>query len=235
MSYAYSGTSGLSTAPSLLPYPRASAGGCERLLAASLGAFARSMTNLRILDCGGVLDVDPNRPRVYVANHASHADFLVLWAALPQAIRFRTRPVGGMDYWMLSPIRRYFAERVFHAVLIRRHDIDRWHNPLSAMVDALRGGESLILFPEGTRGDGAVVGPFRSGIYHLLQSAPETEIIPVWIDNLQRALPRGAMLPIPLECSVVFGSPLTCAEEPKAAFLGRLRAAVMRLEGACQR
>jgi 1-acyl-sn-glycerol-3-phosphate acyltransferase len=172
--------------------------------------------------------------RIYIANHTSHADFILLWAALTPRLRSHTFPVAAADYWNGSAVRRYLAKQVFRAVLVERDRVDRAHNPIAPMVQALDGENSLIVFPEGTRGRGEALLPFKCGIYHLAQERPSVEIVPVWIDNLYRVLPRGAVLPAPLLCSVTFGEPTHLLPgEDKKAFLTRLHRTVGQLGASC--
>lgn len=168
--------------------------------------------------------------RIYFANHSSHVDFLLIWAVLPSRLRKKTRPVAALDYWGRGTVRRYLIERVFQAVLVSRDHIEREHSPIDVMRQALDGGASLILFPEGTRGPGGEVQPFKAGIYHLALARPEVELVPVWIDNSYRVMPKGLPLPIPLLCSVAFGKPVQLEPgEQKPEFLGRMRQLVVEL------
>jgi 1-acyl-sn-glycerol-3-phosphate acyltransferase len=169
------------------------------------------------------------RLRIYCANHTSHMDFLLLWAALPRPLRAVTRPVAAADYWLGGAIRRFVIEDVFNAVLVER--VAGTHgNPLQPALDALAGKQSLIFFPEGTRGDGETLGPFKSGVYHLAKAQPDAEIVPVWIDNAYRVMPKGFFFPVPLLCSMSFGAVLRYElQEPKEAFLDRLRSAMLEL------
>jgi 1-acyl-sn-glycerol-3-phosphate acyltransferase len=169
--------------------------------------------------------------RIYFANHTSHIDAVAIWAALPIRLRFRTRPVAALDYWG-SGIRRYFATRTMRAVLIDRKRTDPNADPLAPLAEALRRGESLILFPEGTRGSSPVPAPFKSGLYHLAMQFPDVELIPVYLENLHRSMPKGAPLPVPMTCTVRFGTPLArIPGEAKDAFLERARAEVIKLAG----
>ncbi len=169
--------------------------------------------------------------RVYVANHSSHLDFIVLWAALPPKLRRVTRPVAAADYWQKTALRRFLALEIYRAILIERENISHSNNPI-AQILAEMGSDSLILFPEGTRGDGKEIGSFKSGIYHLLSKKPEVPCVPVYLENLNRVLPKGEVLPIPLLCSLTLGAPLQLGEdEPKRAFLERLRGEVLALKG----
>ena len=201
--------------------------------------FARAAGRAFVLTARALLGAEPRwigcqphaRPRVYIANHTSHADLVVLWSALPPGLRERTRPVAAADYWRKGRVRRYVAERIFDAVMVARDHIDRAHNPLQAMAAAIAQGDSLIVFPEGRRGPGGEPAAFKCGIYHLARHCPEAEIVPVWISNLHRAMPRGAVIPAPLLSSVTFGVPMRlAASEDKGTFLARLRRAVIETE-----
>ena len=168
--------------------------------------------------------------RLYFANHTSHIDTLALWSALPPPLRARTRPVAAADYWGGDPVRRFIALKGLNAVLIDRARKDAEADPLQPLYDALDMGQSLILFPEGTRGAEALPGPFKSGLFHLAQKYREVELIPVYLDNLHRAMPKGSFFPVPLICTVRFGAPLArVGEEDKPAFLQRARDAVIGL------
>ncbi len=169
--------------------------------------------------------------RIYFANHTSHIDTLAIWSALPRGLRRHTRPVAARDYWG-SGLKRYVATRGFGAVLIDRAREDASVDPLEPLRDALRAGDSLIIFPEGTRGTSALPGRFRSGLHRLGLEFPAVELVPVYLDNLHRALPKGSLLPVPMVCTVRFGAPLARLDgESREAFLARARTAVMTLGG----
>jgi 1-acyl-sn-glycerol-3-phosphate acyltransferase len=167
--------------------------------------------------------------RVYFANHTSHLDFVLLWSYLPPEIRARTRPVAARDYWESSRIRRYFAGRVFRALLIDREGSEA-RGAVDRMAECLSTGDSLILFPEGTRGSGDDIAPFRTGLFHLSQAAPDAELVPVAIENLNRILPKGEFLPVPMVSRVAFGRGFRPEDgESKEEFLNRARAALVTL------
>jgi len=170
------------------------------------------------------------RQRVYFANHTSNLDAAVIWASLPPDVRSLTRPVAARDYWLKGKTRPYLANKVFHAVLIERHKVSAHDNPIDHLLEALGTRHSLIIFPEGTRSLTGEIGPFKSGLYHLARRRPDVEFVPVLIDNLNRILPKGEFLAVPLLSSVSFGTPLhLMPDEPKQSFLDRARAAVMNL------
>lgn len=174
------------------------------------------------------LGVQPTaRQRVYFANHTSNADTVVLWAALPPELRARTRPVAAEDYWAHGRLRRRFALGVLRAVLIRRGG---GADALAPLDEALAAGDSLIIFPEGKRGAGPWPLPFKSGLYHLALAHPQAQFVPVWLDGIGRALPKGVAIPIPVSARALIGAPIAPVHgEARDDFLARARDAVVAL------
>jgi len=167
-------------------------------------------------------------PSIYFANHTSHMDTLAIWAALEPRLRARTRPVAARDYWDRGGLRRYVAQRVLNVVFVERHKESE--DPLAPLAEALREGSSLILFPEGTRGAGPLPGAFRSGLYNLAARFPAVHLVPVYLENMHRSMPKGTFVPLPVACTVRFGAALArVAAEPREAFLERARASVVAL------
>jgi 1-acyl-sn-glycerol-3-phosphate acyltransferase len=168
--------------------------------------------------------------RIYFANHTSHMDTIVLWAALPRSLRANTRPVAAKDYWDKPGIRGTIAKEELNVVMIDRSRADPGADPLDPLRDALEHGFSLIIFPEGTRAAQALPGEFKSGLYHLASAFPAVELIPVYIENLHRSMPKGAFVPVPIICTVRFGAALKLGVgEDKDEFLRRSRDAVAQL------
>lgn len=168
--------------------------------------------------------------RIYFANHTSHIDTLAIWSALPRGLRRHTRPIAARDYWGRG-LKHYIATRGFGAVLIDRAREDATVDPLEPLRAALRAGDSLIIFPEGTRNmtDEPLLR-FRSGLYNLAITRPQVELVPCWIENMSRVLPKGQFLPVPLLCRVVFGAPIApLPGEDRRAFLDRAHGALLAL------
>ena len=189
---------------------------------------ARLLTGVRAIWSGTQPKAEQT---LYFANHTSHGDFVLLWATLPADLRAMTRPVAGQDYWLASKLRRFIGEEVFNALMIRRDGSADGSNPVQQMADALLAGDSLIMFPEGTRNIGdEVLLPLKSGLFHLARACPGVRLVPVWIENLKRVLPKGTLVPIPLACTVRYGTPIELgADEDKATFMARARAAMLDL------
>jgi len=264
--------------------------------------------------------------RIYFANHQSHADLVMIWAALPEELRSITRPIAARDYWANTPFKRWITTEVFNAVYVERaatapasaapapaaaepdtppasirdaaaapaeriepsmepllplapapqtvvdvapEAFDEIQgrldlpapppppppvappveppaatteaappepvaapapDPLAPLVEALRSGDSIIIFPEGTRGHTGEPQKFKSGLYTLATMFPDVVLVPAWIDNVQRVMPKGEIVPVPILCSVTFGAPIRVEEgEERRPFLDRARAAVIAL------
>jgi len=169
-------------------------------------------------------------PFVMVANHASHLDAMCLLSALPLRKIQTSATAAAKDYFFTTVTKVAFA-----AIVVNAMPFDRKDNPRESIHlcrELLETpGHSLILFPEGTRNPGECgLLPFKSGIYHLAQLRPDVELVPVYLENLHRSLPKGAVLPIPMTCTVRFGPPVALAAgEAKESFLERARAEVIKL------
>lgn len=197
-----------------------------RLFGQGLVALAWILTAVRANWVGCEAE---EKKRVYYANHSSNADFVLIWSALPTHLRYQTRPVAGADYWLKSKIREYIVRQVINAILIDRRAEYRTEDPIAAMVEALDEGSSIIIFPEGKRNmTEDKLLEFKAGIYNLALERPDTEFVPVWIENISSVLPKGEVLPVPLQCEVDFGAPLFIEKgESKDAFLERARAGIL--------
>ncbi|MGR3541811.1 MAG: lysophospholipid acyltransferase family protein [Hasllibacter sp.] len=174
------------------------------------------------------------RQRVYFANHTSNADLPLIWTVLPPDLRVRTRPVAAADYWLKNPVRKFFGGDVFRGVLVDRRPEarDEGQDPMDIIRRALDAGDSLIIFPEGRRNETKkTLLPLKAGIYNMALSHPDVEMVPVWIENLNKVMPRGEVVPIPLICTIAFGRPLAPAapDEEKDAYLKRARKALLDL------
>ncbi|GDX04414.1 1-acyl-sn-glycerol-3-phosphate acyltransferase [Buttiauxella sp. A111] len=206
----------------------------SRLVAGCLIRVCRLLTGVRARWLAPV--PDKSLVRIYYANHTSHLDGIVIWASMPAQLRSAVRPVAAADYWLATKLRRYIARRIFNAVLIKRlpsaEQGSQPNNALALMSEALNNAQSLIIFPEGTRGNGDEISTFKSGLLHLARMNPDAQLVPVYLENLNRVLPKGSRLVVPVLCSATFGEPICSPQEgeEKAAFLQRAREALEELK-----
>lgn len=192
-----------------------------------MAAFVRLLTGVR----GEWRGCAPEtKQRIYFANHTSNLDGPALWASLPEPLRVLTRPVAARDYWSVGRVRPYLAEHVLNALLIERKAPTARDNPIEAMLTAIGERYSLIIFPEGGRFPGPDPVEFKSGLYHMAKKRPDIELVPVLLDNLNRILPKGELIPAPIIASATFGAPIRLEEnEPRDDFLRRARQMILDL------
>lgn len=168
--------------------------------------------------------------RIYFANHQSHIDLVLMWAAMPTELRHNTRAIAAKDYWTKSKFKEWITTAVFNVVYVERARTAGDEDPLAPLIEALQSGDSVIIFPEGTRGFEAEPAPFKAGLYNLAEKFPNVRLIPAWINNVQRVMPKGEVIPVPILCSVTFGAPIVLeAGEERKVFLARARDAVIAL------
>jgi 1-acyl-sn-glycerol-3-phosphate acyltransferase len=167
--------------------------------------------------------------RIYFANHQSHADLVMIWAALPKELRHTTRAIAARDYWTKTPFKQWLTTEVFHVIYVSRERSGD-EDPLEPLLEALSQGDSIILFPEGTRGHTGEPQAFKAGLYNLACKFPQAVLVPAWINNVQHVLPKGEVVPVPVLCSVTFGAPMQVLPgEERRVFLDRARDAVLAL------
>jgi 1-acyl-sn-glycerol-3-phosphate acyltransferase len=167
--------------------------------------------------------------RIYFANHCSHLDFPIIWAALPDSLRERAVAVAAADYWSCGKLRRWLVSRIFQVALVERLKVTRDSNPISALNELIETGSSLVIFPEGGRAEEGEIKAFKSGLYHLSKAHPQIELVPVHISNMHRILPKGEIMPVPLPCTITFGLPIKVGpDENRRDFLVRAQEAVLK-------
>ena len=212
-----------------LPQSNIASHSVARFIAFLTRRGARLLTGARSLWVGCEPEL---KQRIYFANHNSHIDFILLWSSLPKDMRRRTRPVAASDYWTKDGFRRFLIQDTFNGVTIKRNRENN-EDPLQPIKDVLKQGYSIIFFPEGTRNleDDVELLPFKSGLYNLHREFPDIDIIPVWISNLKRVMPKGALVPLPLLSTIIFGSPLEqYMEMDKKDFLDYAQQELLKLK-----
>jgi 1-acyl-sn-glycerol-3-phosphate acyltransferase len=169
-------------------------------------AFVRFYCRLRV---EGLEHLPPTGSFILAANHSSHADTAVIFAALPRAMRKRVVAAAAREYFFDRGLRQFVSRVLFNTIPVARN-APFGEDPLRHVVRALREGYGVLLFPEGTRSQNGQLGPFRSGIGRLAAEFPDVPIIPAWIAGTAQVLPKKAAIPIPrpMHVHVRFGAPL---------------------------
>ncbi|MBL7215083.1 MAG: 1-acyl-sn-glycerol-3-phosphate acyltransferase [Phycisphaerae bacterium] len=172
---------------------------------------------------------------IFYANHSSHLDAMVILSLLPEERRKKTFIVGSKKYWQANAIRRYISNSVFRTVMIDRAGESNTSGAfaaLSEMSKVLEQDCSIIIFPEGTRSSEGTISDFKRGIYHIAKKNSDIKLVPVYLENMNRIMPKGELIIIPLLGRVVFGKSITLLEgEDKEAFLARARNELVDLGG----
>lgn len=193
----------------------------------ALAGFTRLMTDPRVVSG----NINVSTPRVFYANHRSNADTVVIWTALSPAQRQKIRPVAAADYWHTTKMRRFVGEQIFNILPVERNPEKRQDDPIANMKNALDDGHSLLIFPEGKRNQtDEDLLDFKTGIYHLAQKRPETEFVPIWINNIDSILPKGEYVPLPVLCTLNVGTPFTIDTKDKLAALNQARLNLLDLK-----
>jgi 1-acyl-sn-glycerol-3-phosphate acyltransferase len=122
-----------------------------------------------------------------------------------------------------------FTRIAFNILPIARKNISAENNPLRQMQAAIEAGYSLIIFPEGTRGSGDEIAPFKAGVAHLLERTPGLPVVPAYLVNMGRSLPKGEFIPVPFFCEIRLGAP-RLVEGSKQEIVKTLEAAVRELK-----
>lgn len=167
-------------------------------------------------------------PAILVANHNSHLDTLLLMSLYPISRLHRLRPVAAADYFMRNRVIAWFALHIMHILPLARRP-QPGCDPLADIEAALKNGDILILFPEGSRGAPEKRSALKSGVAHLMERQPETPVVPIYLHGLGKALPKGEWLPIPFFADVFIGESLHW-QGKRATTMGALEEAFERLE-----
>ena len=168
-------------------------------------------------------------PAIVVANHNSHVDTLLILTMFPAGTLRYVRPAAAADYFLANPVIGWFSRHIIGIVPVERKKVGSAVDVLARAREALAGGDIVVIFPEGTRGDASdQMAPLKSGVARLAEAFPEAPVVPAWIAGAGRVLPKGAGVPVPMNCSVNVGPPLRWRGD-RHAFMEEIRLALERL------
>ena len=146
---------------------------------------------------------------ILVANHNSHLDTMTLLASLPSSIIHKVKPVAAGDHFGKTKFKGKITSFFVNALLIKRgRDKNNPENdPINKMLKELDNGYSLILFPEGTRGEPEKEQPLKKGIGIILSQRPEIKFVPAYMKGMGKAMPKDDSLIVPFNSTLTYGNP----------------------------
>lgn len=156
----------------------------------------------------GYENLPSSDPFILVANHSSHLDTISLLNLFPLMRLRKIRPVAAADYFEKNAWISWISKTFFNILPIARKNITQENNPVDQMKACIESGQSLIIFPEGTRNPDGEMGVFHSGLAHLLGKVGAVQVIPAYLVNMGRSLPKGEFIPVPFFCEIRLGKPL---------------------------
>jgi 1-acyl-sn-glycerol-3-phosphate acyltransferase len=167
-----------------------------------------------------------DRAAVYAVNHSSNVEPPILFAALSRLFP-RMRILYKAELRKLPILVRAFDLAGF--VPLERGNRDQSLPAIERAAEALREGNSFLIFPEGTRSRTGELLPFKKGgfIMALKGRAP---VVPVAIKGTRDAMKKGSLIIRPVRVTVSFGAPIETADlalEDRDALIARVRSAVV--------
>ena len=169
-------------------------------------------------------------PAIVAANHNSHVDTLLLLSIFPARTLGCVRPAAAADYFLKDPVMSWFSRNIIGIVPVARGRAASGDDVLAPAREALAAGDIVVIFPEGTRGEASDdMGRLKSGVARLAESFPAAPVTPVWIQGAGRVLPKGEVLPVPMNCAVIVGPAIHWGGR-RTAFMDALREALLSLK-----
>lgn len=184
--------------------------------------FLRWFVGVRFADAGFLED---EKQFIIVANHNSHLDTMAIMASLPKSIIHKVRPVAAADHFGKTKRKEQLSNFFINTLLIqRKRDKENPGNdPINKMIKALDDGYSLIIFPEGTRGEPEVPQPLKPGIALVLSQRPHVKYVPAYMKGMGKAMPKDDGLIVPHNSSLVYGKPTRIAGNDIEAIMEQIK------------
>ena len=167
--------------------------------------FLRIVIGLRYFNNDNLRNI---KQFILIANHNSHMDTMAIMSAIPHRFIHKVHPVAARDFFGKNLFQKILMRYLVNATLIRRDRDNKERDPINDMDKMLKKKRSLILFPEGSRGVAGKMSNFKKGLGYLVQKNPKISVIPVYLENIYKTLPKGKRLILPYNCSIKFGNPI---------------------------
>ncbi len=167
--------------------------------------FLRIVIGLRYFNNDNLRNI---KQFILIANHNSHMDTMAIMSAIPHRFIHKVHPVAARDFFGKNLFQKILMRYLVNATLIRRDRDNKERDPIDDMDKMLKKKRSLILFPEGSRGVAGKMSNFKKGLGYLVQKNPKISVIPVYLENIYKTLPKGKRLILPYNCSIKFGDPI---------------------------
>jgi 1-acyl-sn-glycerol-3-phosphate acyltransferase len=174
--------------------------------------------------------LQPNTQYIIVANHNSHIDTMALMSSIPAKDLNRTHPVAAATYFGKNSWLAVLSKLFVNTILIKRSEEGGESTALDVLGNFLSKGHSLIIFPEGSRGEPEKMQAFRKGIGVLLQRYPHIPYIPVYIQGTGKILPKGERLIVPYDAIVHFGQAQLAQAKEVESILDEVKNEILRLK-----
>lgn len=168
---------------------------------------------------------------IIVANHNSHIDTLLLMSLFSCAQILKIHPVAASDYFCNTKLKSFLFKTFLGIIPIERkmHKISK-EDLFKDINETLRNGETIIIYPEGTRGNDNSIKQFKSGVAHIAQMNPDIPVVPFYINGPDKILPKGALFLVPFIADVYIAEPIYYDNTPTKIFTEKIQMAVETLK-----
>ncbi len=148
-------------------------------------------------------------PCIIVSNHNSHLDTIVLMTLFSTKKMLKISPVAAADYFLKNKVIAWISLNIFNIIPLSRKVSKTAQESFYEELDKrLKNNSIVILYPEGSRGEPDKMSNFKSGIAHIAKLHPDVPIIPVYLEGLGMALPKGEAVLVPAICTLIIEKPL---------------------------
>ena len=168
---------------------------------------------------------------IIVANHNSHIDTLLLMSLFSGTQILKIHPVAAADYFCNTKLKSFIFKTLMRLIPLQRKFGKTTKEELFKEInEALRAGETIIIYPEGTRGEDNSIKEFKSGVAHIAAMNPDVPVVPFYINGPDRILPKGTFLWVPFIADVYVAEGVKYDGTPTKVFTERIKNIVTTLK-----